>query len=173
MESSKALTHAAPSAHALRMPTHARTPGGDAFSLLVVRIFQVNGYLLAAGDRLAAPTGQSSARWQVMAAVEQQPRSVADIARLLGLARQSVQRVADLLVADELALYRHNPAHVRAKLLELTPHGRAQLGRITRAQAAWANELSERLGEHPIASATAALTALLGLLADRVASDAT
>ncbi|HET9930265.1 MAG TPA: MarR family transcriptional regulator [Polyangiaceae bacterium] len=148
-----------------------RTALGDAFSLLVVRIFQTNGYLLAAGDSLAAPAGQSSARWQVMAAIEESARSVADIARLLGLARQSVQRVADLLVEDGLAVYRDNPAHQRAKLLELTPHGREQLARIAEAQAVWANDLAERLGERHIANATAALTALLGLLAPEVASE--
>lgn len=147
-----------------------RTELGDAFSALVVRIFQTNGYLLAAGDALAAPSGQTSARWQVMAAVEEQARSVADIARLLGLARQSVQRVADLLAEGGLAVYRENPAHLRAKLLELTPHGRAQLARIAEAQAVWANDLAGRLGEGHIANATAALTALLALLAPELSS---
>ncbi|MFZ5893480.1 MAG: MarR family winged helix-turn-helix transcriptional regulator [Myxococcota bacterium] len=150
-----------------------RTALGDAFSALVVRIFQANGYLLAAGDRLAAPAGQTSARWQVLAAAQDDARSVAEIARLLGLARQSVQRVADLLVSDGLASYRDNPAHQRAKLLELTPHGQQQLELIAEAQAVWANELGERLGAEAITQATAALSALLEQLAPELARKAT
>ncbi|MFC7330115.1 MarR family winged helix-turn-helix transcriptional regulator [Marinactinospora rubrisoli] len=47
--------------------------------------------------------------------------------------RQSVQRVADLLVEDGLARYRPDPAHQRAELLELTPTGRAALHRMEAA----------------------------------------
>ncbi len=50
--------------------TSSRTAAGDALSLLVVRVMQLNGALLAAGDALAAPASQTSARWQVLAAVE-------------------------------------------------------------------------------------------------------
>src|SRR5687768_1571580 len=42
---------------------------------------------------------------------------------LVGHTRQSVQRVADLLVADGLAQYHPNPAHRRAKLLQITTAG--------------------------------------------------
>ena len=103
---------------------------------------QINGLLLAVGDALSAPAGQSAARWQVLAAVERAPGSVADIARLMNLARQSVQRIADLLVGDGLAWYRDNPAHARAKLLCLAPEGVRVLRRIQVAQARWADELA-------------------------------
>ena len=103
---------------------------------------QINGLLLAVGDALSAPAGQSAARWQVLAAVERAPGSVADIARLMNLARQSVQRIADLLVGDGLACYRDNPAHARAKLLCLAPEGVRVLRRIQVAQARWADELA-------------------------------
>src|SRR3712207_6561230 len=82
--------------HAVSQPADtgsSRTPAGDAFSELVVRVFRVNGLLVAAGDDLAGREGQSTARWQVLAMVEDEPRSVAHIARFLGLARQSVQRL--------------------------------------------------------------------------------
>jgi hypothetical protein len=81
-----------------------RTAAGDAFSALVVQIFRLNGLLLSAGDALAEPAGQTSARWRVLAAVEDKPRSVAQIARAWGLARQSVQGVADVVVRDGLAV---------------------------------------------------------------------
>ena len=107
-----------------------RTAAGDAFSGLVVRLFRLNGILAAEGDALARPTGQSSARWQVLAMVEGGPMTVAQIARTLGLARQSVQRVADALVSTGLLSYEDNPRHRRARLAGLTKDGRAVLARI-------------------------------------------
>src|SRR5215468_11674279 len=106
--------------HAVKL----RSPQGDAFSALVVRIFQLEGLLAAAGDAIASPLGQSTARWRVLAATEHEPRTVAQIARDWKLARQSVQRLADALAADELVTYLDNPADRRAKLVELSPEGR-------------------------------------------------
>ena len=75
------------------------------------------------GDRLTRSIGQSSARWQVLGRVGDQPQTVAQIARDMGHARQSVQRVADVLAAEGLVVYQENPADRRAQLLALTPQG--------------------------------------------------
>jgi DNA-binding MarR family transcriptional regulator len=144
----------------------ARTAEGEAFSALVVQIFQLNGRLLSIGDELAAPAQQTSARWQVLAAVEGEPRSVASIARALGLARQSVQRVADLLEADGLAQYGENPNHLRAKLLELTDAGRSALGTIAAAQHAWANRIGAAISLPVLKRSSSALARILELLAE-------
>ena len=148
--------------HAVKQgnPHVARTASADALSRLVVQVMQLNGLLLAAGDALSAPAGQSAARWQVLAAVERAPGSVADIARLMNLARQSVQRIADLLVADGLALYRDNPAHARAKLLCLTPAGIRVLRRIQLAQATWADELAAGIDPDRLQAASGLLEQL-------------
>src|ERR671930_273181 len=66
-----------------------RTPAGDALSELWVRVFQLGGLFAAAGDALARPAGQTSARWQVMAALEDGPMTVAQVARRLRQARQT------------------------------------------------------------------------------------
>jgi DNA-binding MarR family transcriptional regulator len=116
------------------------------FGELVVLVFRLNGMLTAAGDALAAPAGQTSARWRVLAAVEETPMTVAQIARAWSLARQSVQRVADVLERDGLVAYEANPAHRRASLLRLTPGGRAALAQIQEAQRAWASAVGERVG---------------------------
>src|SRR6187200_2405200 len=98
MNTVPARQHAVNSAASDTTPDSApRTPAGDAFSGLVIRVFRLAGTLADEGDALARPAGQTTARWQVLAAIEDEPRSVADIARALGLARQSVQRVADAL----------------------------------------------------------------------------
>ncbi len=141
-----------------------RTEAGDAFSALVVQIFRLSGLILSTGDALAEPTGQTSARWRVLAAIEDKPASVAQIARRWGQARQSVQRVANALVRDELATYEENPRHRRAKLLALTPKGRSVLQAIQVAQTAWANQLGTAIGEADLGQASAILARLLDLL---------
>src|SRR6478752_239788 len=124
-----------------------RTAAGEAFSGLVVRILRLNGLLTAAGDALARPAGQSSARWQVLAMVEEGDHTVAETARTLGLARQSVQRIADLLEADGLVRFVDNPRHRRARLIRLTEEGRAVLRRIQAVQRPWADALGAGAGE--------------------------
>jgi len=141
-----------------------RTPAGDSFSAVAILILRLAGYLTTAGDELARPAGQTSARWQVLAAVESAPVTVAHIARALGLARQSVQRVADVLAEEGLAAYQENPAHRRAKLLRLLPKGRAVLRAIQAAQQPWADELGAHIGEGELRRAAATLERLLHLL---------
>ena len=138
-----------------------RTPAGEAFTHLVVQVLRLSRFLTAEGDRLAAPAGQTSARWKVLAAIEDAPLSVAGIARVFGLARQSVQRIADVLVDEGLAAYDDNPSHQRAKLVRLTARGRAVLRRIQAAQREWADELGARIGEAEIARASAGLARVL------------
>ena len=122
-----------------------RTPKADAVTELILEVFRVNGDLLAAGNRLAGPSGQTSARWQVLGALRNGPLTVAGIAREMGLARQSVQRTADLLAEGAVVEYLENPAHRRAKLVSLTPGGERILAEISRRQVAWTNGLAEAL----------------------------
>jgi DNA-binding MarR family transcriptional regulator len=138
-----------------------RTRAGDAFSILVIEIFQLNGLLTAAGDALAGPWGQTTARWQVLAAVQEEPATVAQIARALHLARQSVQRVADLLEREGLTAYEDNPGHRRAKLARLTTRGRETLEGIQGAQRVWANSIGREIGEPDLRRAGEVLDRLL------------
>jgi DNA-binding MarR family transcriptional regulator len=132
-----------------------------------VRVFQLDGLFSAAGDALARPAGQTSARWQVMAAIEDGPATVAQIARRLHLTRQSVQRVADLLETDGVAAYEDNPGHRRAKLLRLTGKGTAALTAIQAAQREWANSLGAEIGERDLRQASKVLGRVLESLASR------
>ncbi len=118
-----------------------RTEAADALTELILEVFRVNGDLLAVGDSLTREFGQTSGRWQVLGAIRNRPDSVAGIARDMGLARQSVQRTADLLVLHGLVEYTPNPAHRRAKLVRLTDHGREVLAAISSRQIAWTNRL--------------------------------
>lgn len=146
-------------------PSTDRTAAADAFSRFAILTLRLAGQLTAAGDALARPSGQSSARWQVLAGAEDGDLTVADIARALGLARQSVQRVADRLEAEGYVRYEDNPRHRRARLLGLTPAGRAALDAIQAAQASWADGLGRSVGERELQRAAAVLERALGALA--------
>ncbi len=122
-----------------------RSPAGSVLSDLILEVFRLNGRLLAAGDQLTRPVGQTSARWQVLGAIDREPLSVSQVARAMGLTRQSVQRTADRLHAEGIVTYTDNPAHRRAKLVALTAEGRAVLDWITRRQVAWVNGLAAGL----------------------------
>jgi DNA-binding MarR family transcriptional regulator len=147
--------------------TGPRTQAGDAFSGLVVRLFRLNGLLAAEGETLARPTGQTTARWQVLAMVEDAPLTVAQIARTLGLARQSVQRVADALEQVGMVTYEDNPRHRRARLVTLTEEGRATLSTIQAAQRPWADTLGKSVGERELRQAILVLDRVLEVMAAR------
>jgi|SRR5581483_6151337 len=141
-----------------------RTPAGEAFSRLAVALFRLDGALTAAGDALARPAGQTTARWRVLAAVEDEPHTVAQIARAWSFARQSVQRIADALEEEGLVTYEDNPGHRRAKLVTLTRAGRRALAQIQTAQQAWANDVGAKIGAADLDAATEILGRVLAAL---------
>jgi DNA-binding MarR family transcriptional regulator len=136
-------------------------------SELVVHVFRLNGLLTTAGDAMAEPVRQTTARWRVLAAIEDEPMTVAQIARAWWLARQSVQRVADLLVDDGLAVYEDNPSHRRAKLVRITSAGLATLRTIRLAQKTWADQLGEDVGEADLRAINERLPAVIAALERR------
>lgn len=134
-----------------------RTPAGDAFTQLVLEVAVLGGLFTAAGESLAATGDQTLARWVILDFVEDQPSTVAQIARRRGIARQAVQRVADLLESEGLVAYVENPNHRRAKLLRPTPRGRKVLRGISIHQKAWADALGGQIGEAKVRTVTRAI----------------
>ncbi|MEU3904696.1 MarR family transcriptional regulator [Streptomyces goshikiensis] len=136
----------------------------DLLSRTALGVFRLNGQFLAVSEELAKPAGLTAARWQVLGAVLTEPLPVAGIARAMGITRQSVQRIADLLAAQGLAEYVPNPAHRRAKLLRPTAEGRAAIARITPGHATLATRLAAELGEETFAQTAEALSRLTAAL---------
>lgn len=136
----------------------------DLLSRTALGVFRLNGQFLAVSEELAKPAGLTAARWQVLGAVLREPLSVAGIARAMGITRQSVQRIADLLAAQGLAEYVPNPAHRRAKLLRPTEAGSAAIARINPGHAALATRLAEQLGEAAFAETARVLERLSAAL---------
>lgn len=123
-----------------------RDEAGDALTDVILATFQLNGRLMTVAERLAAEGGLTAAWWQVLGGVLDEPRTVADIGRRMGMTRQGVQRVADLLVDRGLAEYRANPAHARAKLLASTEAGYWAIRQIALAQVPWASRVGAQIG---------------------------
>ena len=131
-----------------------RTAAGDAFTQLVLEVAGLGILFTAAGESLAAIGKQTLARWVILDFVEDRPSTVAEIARRRGIARQAVQRVADLLEGEGLVAYQVNPKHRRAKLLRPTARGRKVLRVISVQQKAWADALGAEIGEAKLRTLT-------------------
>ncbi len=133
----------------------------ELLSRAAVTAFRLNGQFLSVADELARlKAGLTSAWWQVLGAVLVEPLPVAGIARSMGITRQSVQRIADLLVERGLAEYTENPAHRRAKLLRVTDAGRRAVARIGPPHAEFAARLAGELGVEGLSDAVGALERL-------------
>jgi DNA-binding MarR family transcriptional regulator len=116
----------------------------DAWTRFAMSVFNVNGLIIRAGEGITNPLGQSSARWQVLGRAYE-PTTVAKIAQDIGHARQSVQRIADILAAEGLVSYEDNPTDRRARLLELTSDGAEVLAKIYQRQVEWSLRTMEQL----------------------------
>jgi DNA-binding MarR family transcriptional regulator len=135
---------------------------------LILELFRLNGRLLAAGDRLVADLGLTSARWQVLGAVAlaTAPMPVAWIARAMGLTRQAVQRIVNELISDGTLALALNPHHRRAKLVVLTDKGARLYQAVETRRVPWARALADGLAPRSLASALTTLRALRERLED-------
>lgn len=140
------------------------TPEQELFSTAAITSFRLNGQFLAIAEELAGPAGLTAAWWQVIGAVLRGPLPVSGIARAMGITRQSVQRIADLLVDKGLAEYRPNPAHRRAKLVAVTEAGRDAIKRINPQHAILADRLADELGPEQFTLTVQVMTRLSAAL---------
>jgi DNA-binding MarR family transcriptional regulator len=137
-----------------------------ALTRIILQVFRLNGRLLAAGDRLVADLGLTSARWQVLGAiaVAQTPQPVANIARNMGLTRQAVQRTVNDLAVGGLLEFAPNPHHEKAQLVMLTKKGLMAFDVAMTRQEPWVRTLSAGLRARDLSTAEH----LLSVLTDRL-----
>jgi DNA-binding MarR family transcriptional regulator len=150
-----------------------QTEAGALLTDVILTTFRLNGLLMEVAQELAAEGGITAAWWQVLGGVLDEPRTVADIGRRMGMTRQGVQRVADLLVERGLAEYRPNPAHRRAKLLACTEAGYWAIRRISLVVRPWANRIGAEVGTDELRSALAGMRRLVAVLETAEAADRT
>jgi DNA-binding MarR family transcriptional regulator len=132
----------------MRRTLEPRTPEGDTATEVILSTFRANGLLLAAGDLLAADEGLTAARWQVLGAIAlaERPLTVPQIARRMGLTRQSVHVTVKRLGGESLVELVSNADHRRSQLVRLTEAGRATYAAMHLRQAAWVNRLADGIG---------------------------
>ncbi|WP_372501020.1 MarR family winged helix-turn-helix transcriptional regulator (plasmid) [Tistrella mobilis] len=129
---------------------------------LILGLFRVNNLTLAWGDRLVAPLGLTSARWQILGAIvyADRPQPVAWLARDLGANRQNVQRIVNDLAKEGIVAFAPNPHHKRAQLVVLTPRGRAVYDEALRLYDPQIDALAEGLSLDELRTAYRVLTTL-------------
>lgn len=141
-------------------------PKGEALTDLILTMFRANNLTLTWGDRLVAPFGLTSARWQILGAIvlSQRSQPVAWIARDLGANRQNVQRIVNDLHKEGLVEFQPNPHHRRAHLVVLTDKGRRAYEAAINAYNPRVNVLAEGLSVEEIRTAHRVVATLRGRL---------
>ena len=131
----------------MTLPRKTANAAADAIVELIGQNFQLNSRLQSTADRMARDVGLSGTRWQVLNAVAKatRPATISDIARWMGLARQSVQQVANALAKDRLIAYAPNPKHQRASLVVVTKKAAKLLEQLDERRYAWARTVATTL----------------------------
>lgn len=140
------------------------SPEGEALTRVALTTFHLYGRLMSAAEDLAAEGGITASWWQVLGGVIDEPRTVPEVARQMGMTRQGVQRVADLLVERGLGEYLMNPAHRTSRLLACTEAGYWAIRRITLAQHPWADRVGSQVGARDLHSAAETMERLVAVL---------
>ena len=128
---------------------------------LVEDVLECAGALRRYGDALTRPLGQTEVRWAVMSVLSGGARSVPQVARRLGVSRQSVQRVANLLAGEGLIESVANPDNARSPLFRLSKRGEEVLAAITRVADPWHRRVGEELSLDDLRRSRAALAVLM------------
>ena len=130
-----------------------RNRGGNAVTDLLLTTFRLNGAFLAAADDIAAPSGLTAARWQVLGTLMWDNMTVSSVAHEMGLSRQAVQRIANVLADEGMIVFIDNPADKRAKLAAATDAGRAAIASLAERQHQWANSVASKIDPDEIEQA--------------------
>lgn len=137
-------------------------PADDAFQDVLLGLFQLHGRVLEAADVMSGGFGLTGARWQVMKVAARQTLTVSQIARRLGLKRQSVQRTVDQLAGQGFVELRPNVDHLRAGLVVLSVEGRRILAALDGRQQAWLGRCLRGLDRAELEALARSLAGLAG-----------
>ncbi|MFT3986834.1 MarR family winged helix-turn-helix transcriptional regulator [Aestuariivirga sp.] len=144
------------------MSDDVRSPAENTLTDLILTLFRVNNLTLTWGDRMVAPLGLTSARWQILGVIAyaERPQPVAWLARDLGASRQNVQRIVNALEQDDIVAFEPNPHHKRANLVVLTQKGRQVYDEALRLYAPRANALCRGIVQDDLDAARRVMVAL-------------
>lgn len=127
-------------------------------ALSLARLYQSRREEVARFER------QSRARWEVLTAIGS-GRTVPQIARHLIMARQSVQRIADLLSEARLVRFEANPEHRRSPILRTTEEGARVRDRLETKLRGWQQTFEDLVEPEDLETALLVLRAIRSGLA--------
>lgn len=121
-----------------------RTDAGQAIEDLIIEIVATFFLLRAEGMRIGVVSPSGEGYWSVLRLLKVYgAQTVPQLARYRYVPRQSVQKLANEMLADGVIELVNNPAHKRSKLLRLTPKGEAVFAELSDRIAALAETLAE------------------------------
>ncbi len=138
----------------------------EALTGIILSVFRLNAQLLDQGDRLVAPLGLTSARWQVLGgiALAGEPQTAPQIASAMGISRQAVQKQLNLALCDGLIESSPNPRHERSPLHSLPEKGRAAYDEAMVLQRVWVQAMAKNLSLSQLQGALEVLSVLVNHL---------
>ncbi|MCX4804288.1 MarR family winged helix-turn-helix transcriptional regulator [Streptomyces sp. NBC_01214] len=138
--------------------TNDEPPVGFLLYEVIRSLWPLHRTVVRAVERELMGTGMTAGQHAVIDELRRGgPRTVPQLARLLGLDRQPVQRLVNDATALGLAESAPNPEHRRSHLIRLTPKGEATISSIQEAEEA---ELRRRLADLSAGDVATALKVL-------------
>jgi len=116
------------------------------FQRLVGAVFRLNGQLLKTAEGLSADLDVSTTRWQAISVIRHQPLTVSQIARRIGISRQSARQTVQRLEESGLVEFSANPDHLRSPLLTLTDEGNTVMEVLRKRQDRLTHRFTDGLG---------------------------
>ena len=152
-----------------KLPTPSYSPEGTLFLDAILEICRLNGRLLAEEESLLQAFGLTSARWKVLGVLSRfaQSLTVPQISRRIGLSRQNIQRLVDVLEVDGLLDYQIIPDHKRAKLVSVTPKGQQRYAAVRQVHIPWVNHCAEGFNAADLEKTLKIIRTLIGQLGQK------
>ncbi len=105
------------------------------FQLLFGNIIRINGAFLEVAEKICSDDELITVPiWRVIAVIRINPMTVSEVAKYLGLKRQSVQATVNQMKKKELVNFRKNPNHKTSPLVVLTKKGNDKVDDIFKYQ---------------------------------------
>lgn len=130
----------------------ARTDSSEAgefvatFQRVVGAVFRLNAQLLDTAAALTTDLEINTTQWRAIAAIRNEPLTVAEIARRIGISRQSARQCVGKLAEIDLVELTANPRHRRAQLVQLTRQGEDSMRLLHARQTRLTEQFTAGLG---------------------------
>lgn len=132
------------------------------FTEIVLQTFRLGGQLSSEGDKMAETLDITSARWKILGAIKLAgtPQTVPQIAHTMGLTRQAVQRLVDVMQQDGFVEFIDNRQHKRSRLIQLSTQGKKTYTELDHMQQLWAEQRSSNLSVNALQTTLQTLKAI-------------